>query len=146
MERTTFISYKVSDVQNLCMKQNHAITELLCKLTYINSVETQNHWMRNLAGIMVKNAKDKFKCKAKFSYLWFFDYDGFLDEDTSWSYINTIDEKYDSIKPIEFDPYRLINNIDDLRVKLQSAYILNGYVLLTSQDIIKILSTLDIVE
>lgn len=141
-ETREFQAFKKADVADRCINQNDAIIQLVCKLTYLKSISTQNHWIRNLVGIFTNNQAAHFKNGGRFDYDWFFEGRGQMSTKTAQSFIDTIDDKYDDIIPDYCDPDRLINNMDNLRLDIKNAFGKKGK-LLEASELRKIIESLD---
>ena len=144
-ETREFQAFYKNDVSHRCNNQNDAIIVLLCKLTYLKSLSTHNHWIRNLVGLFTNNQASKFKNGGRFDYDWFFEGRGQMDISTAQSFIDTIDDKYLNIIPNYCDPERLINNVDNLRLDIKNAFSKKKR-LLNASELREIIESLDLYD
>lgn len=140
-----FQAFKKSDVIDRCHKKNDAIYMELCKLTYLKSLQTHHHWVGVLASIITDNATNSFKGKFKFNYDWFFEFNGAADEYDAEVCFESLDKKYNNIKPNNPDFERLADNMNIFRQQLTDQSAIKGR-LLTNKEVKEIIESLDLYD
>lgn len=131
-----------SEVMEACRKQCYTILTQICKLTYLKSTKTQQHWIDVLVQCFTKYATDRFKSKGtRFNYSWFFD--KAVDELDVEGCYESLDKKYNNIKPSNLDFSRAADNYNELELKLQERYLKEKRILNTT-EINEIIKSLDL--
>lgn len=150
MENVTFIEKQFSPasksrVMDNCLNQNQNIYRQLCKLTYFNSPNDWSHWKDQICGAITNNQKELPGKRVKFSYLWFFDYYGNMNEDTAQSFLDSMPNKYRKLKPFNPDLNIFMNNCERFRELLVVAYDKKGR-LLNKEDILSCINQLELYD
>lgn len=140
-----FSAYPRNEIMKKCREKTNFIMAELCKLTYLKSLPTHNHWLQMLSKTISNTATDNLKKGLDFDYNWFFDDIKVADEwDAEYAY-ERLKSKYDNIKPRHPDFDRLANNFSNFRSRLTKAHGKLGR-LLTSDEIREIIESLDLYD
>lgn len=142
-ETRQFQAYRRSDVVSACNEVSNAIYTQVCKLTYLKSLDT-HHWIEVLASLITNNATNQIR-GGNFRYDWFFEILSDISPGNAELKYETLDKKYNNIKPDNPDFERLAKNMQDLRARLTDQSAIKGRIL-TNKEVKEIIESLDLYD